>query len=192
MKEVFRLLAERQFHDININLTTTGKQHLGAVIEERTIRKNIAKKGCEMKKELKILTKIASTEPQALYCAYVSRYKHKFTYFISTIKQMDKYLQQIDDVIQSKLTLAITGGHICSEEECKLLSLSCLYVGLCIPILKEIVPREFENSVKTTEALSNQIPGRQYKIAETQAMIKLKIKTNTEQSHRIELIKKEK
>ena len=30
---------------------------------------------------------------------------------------MDKYLQPVDDVIQSKLILAITGGNVCSEEE---------------------------------------------------------------------------
>ena len=62
------------------------------------------------KKELEILAKIASTEPKAVCCAYASGCRHKFTNFIHTIKQMDKYLQPIDNVVQSKLISAITGG----------------------------------------------------------------------------------
>lgn len=50
------------------------------------------------KKELKILAKIVSTESQAVYCAYASGYKQKFTFFIRTIKQMEKYLQPVDGV----------------------------------------------------------------------------------------------
>ena len=66
--------------------------------------------------------------------------KHKFTYFVCAIKQMNKYIQAIDDVIQSKLIPAITGGHICSEVERMLLFLLCHCRGLGIPILKEIAP----------------------------------------------------
>ena len=43
---------------------------------------------------------------------------------------------------------------VSSEEECKLLSLPCCYGGLGIPIPKEISPKEFENSIKMTKALS--------------------------------------
>ena len=78
--------------------------------EMSNIVKNIAKeKVAEWKKELKILVQIASREPQeAVYCSYVSGYKHKCTYSIRAIKEMDKYLQPIDDVTQSKLATAIT------------------------------------------------------------------------------------
>ena len=80
---------------------------------------------------------------------------------------MEKYLQPIGDVKQSKLRPAITSGYVCSEEECRLLSPPCLYVGQCIPILKEIAPKEFQNLIRLTKALTNQIAGRQSKTAET-------------------------
>lgn len=56
-----------------------------------------------------------------------------------------------------------------------------------LPILKEIAPRECKNSVNTTKALSKQIVGRQYKTAETQSTIELKIQANREQSHIMKL-----
>ena len=56
-----------------------------------------------------------------------------------------------------------------------------------LPILKEIAPRECENSVNITKALSKQIVGRQYKTAETQSTIELKIQANREQSHIMKL-----
>ena len=57
---------------------------------------------------------------------------------------MDKYLQPVDDVIQSKLILAITGGNVCSEEERELLSLLCRYGGLGILILIKILPKNLK------------------------------------------------
>ena len=99
--------------------------------------------------------------------------------------EIDKYIQPIDGVIQSKLVPAITDGHICSKEERKLLSLPCRYGHLGIPILKQIAHREFENSVKM--ALSNQIAGIPYKTVETQSMVNSNIETNREQSNRIKL-----
>ena len=63
---------------------------------------------------------------------------------------MDKYLQPTDDVIQSRLILAITCGNICSEEERKLLLFLCRHGGMVILIMKEISLIEFENSIKVT------------------------------------------
>lgn len=75
--------------------------------------------------ELEIMAKIASAELQAVYFGHVSGYKHKFTYFISTIKEMDKYLQPTDGLLQSKFMPTITREYACSEREPKLLSLPC-------------------------------------------------------------------
>ena len=47
--------------------------------------------------------------------------------------------------------------------------------------------RNCENSVNITKALSKKIVGRQYKKAETQSTMELKIQTNREQSHIIKL-----
>ena len=188
VKKLHEPEAEREFHDVKINITTDGKRHLGAVIGNEQFREKYCKdKVSQWKQELEILTQIALTEPQAVYCAYVSGYKHKFTYFIRTIKQMDKYTQPIDDVIQSKLIPAITGGHICSDDERKLLSLPCRYGGLGIPILKEVAPVEFENSIQMTKVLTNQILGKELVDGDSQSKIKTKIQKAREESHKIKL-----
>ena len=68
---------------------------------------------------------------------------------------MDKYIQPIDNIIQSKIISSITRGHTCSEEECKLLSLPCQYGGLDVTVI--IAPKKFENSLKMTKALTDEI-----------------------------------
>lgn len=75
-KEIYRLSAERKFRDINVNLTAVGNPHLGAVIKQGIIEKNIANKktksAAEWKKELEIWTKISSSEFKTVNCACVS------------------------------------------------------------------------------------------------------------------------
>ena len=48
---------------------------------------------------------------------------------------MDKHIQPIDDIVQTKFIPAIAGGHKYSEEEQKLLSLLSRYGVLGIPII---------------------------------------------------------
>ena len=87
-------------------------------------------------------------------------------YSTHTIKQMDKYLQTIGVVKPSKLTPAIRTQV--EPKQHNLLFLSCLYRRLCISILKETVPKEFQNLIKIPKALKNQISGRQSKKIGTQ------------------------
>ena len=121
----------------------------------------------------------------ANYCAYDLEHKHKSMYFTHTIKQMDKYLQTIGFVKPSKLTPAIRTQV--EPKQHNLLFLSCLYRRLCISILKETVPKEFQNLIKIPKALKNQISGRQSKKIGTQRIWKWEIQENSEESHQIKL-----
>ena len=48
---------------------------------------------------------------------------------------------------------SITGGHVCSDDERKLLSLPTRYRGLALPLFHEISSSEYENSKKLTTSL---------------------------------------
>ena len=82
------------------------------------------------KQQLKILAKIAETEPQAAYSAFVGGFKGKLTYLMRTIPELDEFLKPIEDTIRNELIPALTGCHICSDNERKLLSLPSRYDGL--------------------------------------------------------------
>ena len=78
--------AARVFGGTNIQITTGGKRHLGAVIgTEENKKKSINDKISEWKKEINMLTDIATTHLQAAYTAYVTSNQHKLTYLLRTI-----------------------------------------------------------------------------------------------------------
>ena len=72
-------------------------------------------------KELeKLSIKIARSQPQSAYSAYVNGYKQKFTDFMHTILDIAIQLQPTEDLIHTKLLPAILNSDISS--------LNCLYL----------------------------------------------------------------
>ena len=107
-----------------------------------------------------MLSKIAKTEPQAAYAAFVSGFKHKLTYHIrirsirSNIKQ---HLTRLDAIVDNVFIPAITDGHLCTTNERLLLSLPVKKGGLATPIFSTMANFEFANSRASTEQLVKHI-----------------------------------
>ena len=76
---------------------------------------------------------------------------------MQTVPNTAAYLQQIDEIVQTELIPAITGGITCSEEERKLLLLPPKLGGLGIPIFSTISDAECENSKHFTASLQKNI-----------------------------------
>lgn len=66
-------------------------------------------------------------------------FKEKLIYFMRKIPESGKLLKPLEDVIRFKFIPSITGGHISSDDEYKLLSLPTRYGGLAIQLFYEIV-----------------------------------------------------
>ena len=107
--------------------------------------------------EIQMLSKIARTEPQAVFSRFISGFKHKLNYCMRTIPGIKNQLKQLDDVISTELIPAITGGITCSNLERKLLSLPPKLGGLGLPIFSEICDIEYANSIMLTEDLRTKI-----------------------------------
>jgi hypothetical protein len=77
--------AREIFADTDINITSEVRAYLGGFVGSKDSRKNYAKelvkKWCE---QLMMLSKIAQSEPQAAYAAFVSGFHHKLTYYMHT------------------------------------------------------------------------------------------------------------
>ena len=69
------------------------------------------------------MSKIAETEAQSAYAAFVSGFKSKLTYFIRPIPDISELLLPLEHTIRQKFIPAIPGGQICSDNEGILLSL---------------------------------------------------------------------
>ena len=106
---------------------------------------------------LKVLSKIAKTEPKAAYATFVSRFKHKLTHYIRTLPNIKRHLVQPDALVDQVFIPAIADGHICSADERLLLSIPAEKGGLAIPIFSATADSEFSRSRAATEQLIEHI-----------------------------------
>ena len=84
---------------------------------------------------------------------------------------ISEFLYPLEETVRYKFIPAITGGHICSNNERRLLSLPTHYGGLASPIFYELPETEFENLRKITSELTPLIINQssQYNINERKA-----------------------
>ena len=77
--------AKRVFGD-EVNVTTEGLRHLGAVIGIKRVQRSIfSGKILRWKGELEALSEIARSQSHAAYTVFSKGYKSKFTYFMRTV-----------------------------------------------------------------------------------------------------------
>ena len=176
------------FQNTGVKITKDGKRHLGAVIGTDKYREEyIREKIDQWKSEIITLTQIAQIEPQAAYSCFIAGYKSKFIYYMRTVPEISNMFSEIDNIINSHLIPAITGGRQVSETERKLLSLPCKYGGLGIPICADLSEREYANSRYITENLRSSIISQQIQYV---ADPKLNEKKNRIKSEKHEIYKK--
>ena len=130
------------------------------------------------------LTKIAKAETQAAYSAFTAGFKHKVTYFIRTIPNLENVLKPLDKYIDDHFIPAITDGHILSRDDRKLLSLPVRMGGLGITIFSDSCKKEFENSQKATRTLRANIVAQ-----ESIYVLNRRVERETEASIRAEKVK---
>ena len=97
MKAQYEQEAKDTFNGSNVNITTSGQRHLGAVIGHETYKETYVKQlAKDWKQQLEVLSKIAEIEPQAAYAAFVFGFRNKLAYFIRTIPNLEILLAPIE------------------------------------------------------------------------------------------------
>ena len=77
------------FTDTNINITTDGTQYLQAVVGSDTYKVQYVESVADnWNTQLKLLSTIAETQPQAVYLVFVSGFRSKLNYFMITIPEI--------------------------------------------------------------------------------------------------------
>ena len=109
--------------------------------------------------------KIAKSEPQAAYSSFTSGFRHKTTYFMRTIPNIENEMSELDRIIDEEFLPAITEGHNFSADERRLVSLPVRMGGLGIPIFSELCTREFYTSKNVTKQLSENIVKQNAKLS---------------------------
>ena len=146
--------AQHIFNGSNINVTTSGKRHLGAALGSHDFKtKYIEEKVSKWCEEIQNLADIAKSQPHAAYSAYIHGLQHRYSYFIRTIHDIQDQLKPLDDIITNILIPALTGFRV-SEIDRELLALPIKAGGLGIEIINRKSNEEFERSKSITAPLA--------------------------------------
>ena len=157
VKNDFYEIANTTFKGTNIIVTPNGMRHLEAATGSRSYKEDyMNEKINQWIKEVKLLSKKAKTEPKCALSCFISGYKHKLNYYMTTVPNISNLLQHTDNVITKEFIPVITGVK-CSENERKLLALMPKLGGLGIPIFSETSDFEYSNLKKVTKQLCKKI-----------------------------------
>ena len=133
VKEDYLEEAKDKFKDSGVSITTDGKRHLGAAIgTPQFISGYVQQRVTEWVNEVEQLSAIATTQPHAAYAAFTHGLKHKWTYLIRTIPNIDDQLQPLEDAIRHKFLPSLTGQTELSDETRDLMALPVRLGGLGI------------------------------------------------------------
>ena len=149
MREVFK--------DTAINVTTEGHKHLGAVVGSTAfLNEYISNKVTSWTEEIAKLAEFALSQPQACYAAFTFGLKHRWTYFLRTLPDIQDLLEPLENAISNVLIPAIT-KHSCSSSERDILALPVRHCGLGITNPCREANREYQSSVKVSMPLVEKI-----------------------------------
>ena len=87
-----------------VNITTEGQRHLGAVIASQEYKDQYCEEKIRIwKEEIERLYEIEKSQPHTAYIAFTKGYKLKFTYFMRTIDSFEDYVDPIQEAIDDLL-----------------------------------------------------------------------------------------
>ena len=91
------------FGNTQINIKTSGRKYLGSYIGTAIDKSDYANKAmnCWIE-ELKVLCRIARSEPHAAYTCFVSGFRHRITYLTRVIPDFCKALKLLDAFINEQ------------------------------------------------------------------------------------------
>ena len=154
------------FKETSINVTVQGQKHLGAAIGSREyLEEYVSEKVSNWVHEVATLAEFALSQPQACYAAYTFGLKHRRTYCLRTLPDIQDLLEQLENVISQVLIPAITERK-CNQLDRTILALPVRLGGLGFgnPCLE--ASREYASSVKVTTPLVEQIVSQSHELPE--------------------------
>ena len=118
------------FGDTGINISTEGQKHLGATLGSRShLEEYVKGKVEDWVGQVVLLAEFAAANPQASYAAFTFGSRHRWTYCLRTLSDIEKLLEPLENAIGNVLIPALT-GHTCTPDEHELLALPVRLGGL--------------------------------------------------------------
>ena len=181
------------FKDTSINVTVQGQKHLGAAIGSREyLEEYVSEMLTNWINDIGKLAEFALSQPQACYAAYTFGLKHRWTYFLRTLPDIQDLLEPLEDAISHMLIPAITERK-CNQLDRNILALPVRLGGLGLGNPSLEARREYASSVKVTKPLVEQIVSQSHQLPEDSltklAQQEVRSERLKELEHRAERIK---
>ena len=167
-------IAKETFKGTAINITTQGQKHLGAVVGSRSyLTEYVDEKVEGWIKEVTKLAEFTTTQPQASYAIYTFGLKHRWTYFLRTLPDIQDLLQPLENAITKVFLPALT-EHDCTPLEREILALPVRKGGLGVTNPCQQADLEYAASTKVTAPLVEQIQLQAHELPDESRIQKLK------------------
>jgi hypothetical protein len=159
-------LVREVFEDTVINVTVEGQKHLGAVIGSRDFLESyVCEKVDGWVSDVAKLAEFAKAQPQASYAAYTFGLKHRWTYYLRTLPDIQDLLEPLEEAIANVLIPAIVDRK-CSQLDRDVLALPVRLGGLGMANPSREAEREHASSIEVTSPLVEQIINQSHQLPE--------------------------
>ena len=157
-------LVREAFKDTVINVTVEGQKHLGAVIGSRDyLQDYVNEKVTSWVNEVAQLAEFARAQPQTSYAAYTFGLKHRWTYFLRTLPDIQDLLEPLEEAISQVLIPAIVERK-CSKLDRDVLALPVRLGGLGLSNPCHEAAREHASSIQVTSPLVEHIVAQTHQL----------------------------
>ena len=149
--------AKELFAGTGINITTEGRKHLGAALGSRSyLEQYVGGKVEDWVGEVTRLAEFASSQPQSGYAAFTFGLRHRWTYFMRTLPDIDNLLQPLERAISDVFIPSVIGRN-CSEAERDLVALPVRMGGLGLINPSVTADAEYSASIRVSAPLISKI-----------------------------------
>ena len=166
---------------------------MGAALGSRSfLEEYVGEKVDEWVNEVTKLADFAISQPQACYAAFTFGLRHRWTYFLRTLRDIAELLEPLERAINEVLIPAVT-DHTVTKVERDLLGLPVRMGGLGFTDPVVTSSSEYEASIKVTNPLVRRIVEQEHQPPDTSETGTLQLRTRRQKddylSERLEQMK---
>ena len=108
------------FAGTGINFTIKWRKHLGAALGSRSyLEQYVSGEVEDWVGEVTRLAEFARSQPQASYAAFTFGLRHRWTYFMRTLPDIENLLQPLVHAISDVLIPSLIGRNCSEAEHCR-------------------------------------------------------------------------
>ncbi|CAH3017189.1 unnamed protein product [Porites evermanni] len=172
---------KEMFAGTGISITTEGRKHLGAALGSRSYPEQYVGHKVEYwVGEVTRLAEFAISQPHASYAAFTFGLRHRWTYFMRTLPDIENLLQPLEQRAISDVLIPSLIGRNCSEAERDLVALPVRMGGLGLINPSDSVDAEYSASIRVSAPLVSKIEAQFHETPEEAEVQRLVYATREE------------